>query len=241
MALHRSQTRYGMKVKLEMRFFHILPSYETELNPIMTSLVGNRTFLNSFQIGSLLDGMCHICTWLGEFNRLMQLNSDYICLQVNCFRFIQAFVLQLVIQVQFLQCHITSRCITYVLRHTQCDHVTYSSQCSVVKRDSYSGSHGCILSWLFLLPLQFVMEYSSSSYLVHNARIYVSGEPDYFWMVFDCQSGRIQDIGRDSAPIDQFGANRKQDCGGRRLLPGFHESHIHVSSIADLERLVNLR
>ncbi len=69
--------------------------------------------------------------------------------------------------------------------------------------------------------------------MIHNARIYVSGEDDYTWLIFDQESGYIVNIGRDPPRLDDFDPEQRQDCGGRRILPGLQESHIHVSSVGE--------
>ncbi len=68
----------------------------------------------------------------------------------------------------------------------------------------------------------------------------MSGDEDYTWMTVDTKSGYIYDIGRDAPPLQDFDQERRQDCEGRRILPGLQESHIHVSNIGKYKLAVQL-
>ncbi len=59
-------------------------------------------------------------------------------------------------------------------------------------------------------------------------------------MIFDRNSGYISEIGKDIPPIQDFAPECRQDCGGRRILPGLQESHIHVSSIGKFKLSIQL-
>lgn len=67
--------------------------------------------------------------------------------------------------------------------------------------------------------------------LIHNAKIYLSGQPDLTWMLYSTATGYIQEVGCSDPPLSRVTQDKQLDCGQRRVLPGLQESHIHVSSI----------
>ena len=63
--------------------------------------------------------------------------------------------------------------------------------------------------------------------LFKNARIWRSSQhPFATWMLINKENGYIAKIG-DGAPPE---CSENIDVGGKVILPGFHEAHIHVSS-----------
>lgn len=64
--------------------------------------------------------------------------------------------------------------------------------------------------------------------LFYNAKIYQSGREDQTWLTFHNGNGFIIDVGKHNPPVDQFPEERRKDCDGRRILPGLHDSHLHV-------------
>jgi len=81
---------------------------------------------------------------------------------------------------------------------------------------------------------------SNSIQLVYNARIWQSAEEDMTWMTFSADSGRIAAVGRHDPPLDDFPPNRRRDVSGRRIIPGLHESHIHVTGVGRRLRSVDV-
>ncbi len=77
--------------------------------------------------------------------------------------------------------------------------------------------------------------------LIYNARIYVSGEQDNTWMVWDENSGYITGIGTGEPPLADLASGDRHDCRGRRVLPGLQESHVHVSQIARVQQGISFR
>ena len=55
------------------------------------------------------------------------------------------------------------------------------------------------------------------------------------------KTGRIIQLGTENPPVSDFGAADKQDYGGQRILPGLHDSHIHVSSVGQAIMSVQLK
>ena len=64
--------------------------------------------------------------------------------------------------------------------------------------------------------------------LIYNAKIYHSGNVDNTWMVFNRSTGFIDCVGKEDPPLHSFREDRKVNYDGRRILPGLHESHIHI-------------
>ena len=75
--------------------------------------------------------------------------------------------------------------------------------------------------------------------LISNAKIWVSGLPDFNWMIINVKTGYVVDIGRNSCPTSTLFLNHI-DINGRRIFPGFHDSHIHVSLYGELLNNLNL-
>lgn len=69
--------------------------------------------------------------------------------------------------------------------------------------------------------------------LVDNARIWISGHPDFNWMIISTNTGYVCDVGR-LGDQHRFKWTKQIDMGGRRIFPGFHDSHLHVSILGDL-------
>ena len=71
---------------------------------------------------------------------------------------------------------------------------------------------------------------SASLKLVYNSKIWVSDSIERHWFTFNPSSGRVIDIGTNPHPKkDDY--KEAIDAGSCRIFPGFHESHIHVSSL----------
>ena len=77
--------------------------------------------------------------------------------------------------------------------------------------------------------------------LFYNAKLWVSGKGDKSWMIVDPEKGIVVDIGSDLPPKDKFSEDQTKDCGGRRILPGIHDSHLHVSYLGDSINSVDLQ
>lgn len=74
--------------------------------------------------------------------------------------------------------------------------------------------------------------YEEKLILVFNAKIYNSdSENDFEWMVFDEISGYIRKIGTGKPDLSDLTIANSFDMNGQRILPGLHDSHIHVSNI----------
>lgn len=85
---------------------------------------------------------------------------------------------------------------------------------------------------------------NANCHLVYNARIWQSGvdrQMDMTWMLFDTDTGYITSVGTDSPPIECLPESRRTDCGGCRILPGLHDSHIHVGLFGRACNSVDLR
>ena len=79
--------------------------------------------------------------------------------------------------------------------------------------------------------------------LLYNARIWQSGVADVAdktWIIFNAATGYITSIGVDNPPLDLVPDNQRTDLGGRRILPGLQESHIHISALGQLMNSVDL-
>lgn len=81
---------------------------------------------------------------------------------------------------------------------------------------------------------------SDSIQLVYNPRIWQSAGDDMTWMTFSTGSGCIAAVGRHDPPLDEFPPNRRRDVSGRRIIPGLHESHIHVAYVGRQLRSVDV-
>jgi len=87
---------------------------------------------------------------------------------------------------------------------------------------------------------------SENVHLVYNARIYQSGsedDDDMTWMTFDEVSGVITAVGRqDPTPsLERFPPDRRRDADGRRIIPGLHDSHVHLAYLGSQLRTVDLK
>ena len=82
---------------------------------------------------------------------------------------------------------------------------------------------------------------SDSFQLVFNARIWQSPGEDTTWMTFSTDSGYITAVGRHDPPVDKFPPNRRRDIKGRRIIPGLHESHLHLTYLGRQLNLVDLK
>jgi len=81
-------------------------------------------------------------------------------------------------------------------------------------------------------------------HLVYNARIWQSGvdeQRDKTWMMFNVDTGFIASTGIDDPPINSVPDNQRTDCNGRRILPGLHESHIHIGLLGRSLNSVDLQ
>lgn len=69
-------------------------------------------------------------------------------------------------------------------------------------------------------------------FLAYNARIW-SGDPksDYVWFTFNIATGYIEEVGSCNPPVTDFDVTHRRDYAGRRIFPGFHESHIHLGGL----------
>ncbi|CAD5117525.1 DgyrCDS6291 [Dimorphilus gyrociliatus] len=74
--------------------------------------------------------------------------------------------------------------------------------------------------------------YTEKLICIFNAKIYNSdSETDFEWMLFDEISGYIKRIGVGKPDLSGLTISNSIDIGGQRILPGLHDSHIHVSNI----------
>ncbi|CAH1795169.1 unnamed protein product [Owenia fusiformis] len=76
--------------------------------------------------------------------------------------------------------------------------------------------------------------------LVYNARIWQSGGEDASWMVFSTTTGLIKTLGRADPPLKAPDVSCSIDYKGKRIFPGFHDSHIHVSLLGQAMRNIEL-
>lgn len=75
--------------------------------------------------------------------------------------------------------------------------------------------------------------------VIKNGRIWCSANAARMsWMVIDADTGYITHIGDGDVP--DMGSCDVIDVGGKLVLPGFHESHIHVSSLGKVLSGANL-
>jgi len=82
---------------------------------------------------------------------------------------------------------------------------------------------------------------SDNIQLVYNARIWQSAGADVTWMTFNTVSGYITAVGRHDPPLDKFPPNRRRDASDSRIIPGLHDSHLHVTLLGRQLRSVDLR
>ncbi|ELU03691.1 hypothetical protein CAPTEDRAFT_206365 [Capitella teleta] len=70
--------------------------------------------------------------------------------------------------------------------------------------------------------------------LVVNAQIW-SGKigGDFSWMRYNPSSGYITEVGRGAPPPKET-ATKVKDFHGKRIFPGFHESHLHLGHLGNL-------
>jgi len=78
-------------------------------------------------------------------------------------------------------------------------------------------------------------------HLVYNARIWQSSGDDMSWMTFNTDTGDITAAGRHDPPLDRFPPSRRHDVTDRRIVPGLHESHAHVTYLGQRLRYVDLK
>jgi predicted amidohydrolase YtcJ len=81
-------------------------------------------------------------------------------------------------------------------------------------------------------------------HLVYNARILqsgMSGQMDLTWMLFNTDTGYIISVGTENPPTDCVPESRRTDFGGFRILPGLHDSHIHIGLLGRSLNSVDLR
>jgi len=76
--------------------------------------------------------------------------------------------------------------------------------------------------------------------LLYNAKIYQSSREDSSWMTFHSGNGYIADVGQGSPPLNDFPDALRKDCNGRRILPGLHDSHLHVEKHGLMRNSLNL-
>lgn len=77
--------------------------------------------------------------------------------------------------------------------------------------------------------------------LIENARIWTPGQPEFDWMTIYSNTGYVQNVGNGDPNKHAAVANAtKIDMGGRRILPGLHDSHLHVSMLGELLSNLNL-
>ena len=51
------------------------------------------------------------------------------------------------------------------------------------------------------------------------------------WMTFNTETGCITAVGRHDPPLDEFPPNLRHDVCGGRIIPGLHDSHLHVTGL----------
>ena len=79
-----------------------------------------------------------------------------------------------------------------------------------------------------------VDEHAQCTFLAYNARVWdCDRTEDNTWFVVDTTSGYITDVGKINPPMETFSENRRIDYKGRRIFPGFHESHIHLGLLGE--------
>jgi len=86
------------------------------------------------------------------------------------------------------------------------------------------------------------------TFLLYNAKIWTSGcTQDSTWMTFSSASGLVDQIGRGvppSAVLVVIPESRRVDGMQRRVLPGLHESHLHVAmygqTLVDIQLVVRV-
>ena len=76
--------------------------------------------------------------------------------------------------------------------------------------------------------------------LVYNARIWQSPGDDMTWMTFNTDSGYITAVGRDDPPLDKFPSDHRHDVHSSRIIPGLHESHLHLTFLGRQLHYVDL-
>ena len=77
--------------------------------------------------------------------------------------------------------------------------------------------------------------------LLYNARIWQSSGDDMTWMTFSPRSGLISGVGRHKPPpLDLFPPDRRRDVTGRRIIPGLHDSHVHLTYLGRRLRSLDL-
>lgn len=77
--------------------------------------------------------------------------------------------------------------------------------------------------------------------LLYNAKVYQSSGKSVTWMTFNSLTGYITTIGREDPPITEFSDSDRCDCNGKLILPGLHESHLHVEKYGLFKSCLNLR
>jgi len=82
---------------------------------------------------------------------------------------------------------------------------------------------------------------SDNIQLVYNARIWQSPGDDMTWMTFNTDDGYITAVGRRDPPLHKFPPSRRRDVSGRRIIPGLHESHVHVAYLGRLLHCADLK
>jgi len=70
--------------------------------------------------------------------------------------------------------------------------------------------------------------------ILYNARIWSCAQhTDMTWLTFNSTSGYVTGVGAGDPPLLDYPEQQRIDCNGCRVLPGFHEAHIHVSWLGE--------
>lgn len=91
-----------------------------------------------------------------------------------------------------------------------------------------------------------MMSSSVRQHLVYNARIWqpeCSNQSELVtWMQFNTETGLITATGSGNPPlVSDIPDSQRTDLGGRRILPGLHDSHLHVGFYGESLCSVDLR
>ncbi|ESO01365.1 hypothetical protein HELRODRAFT_192311 [Helobdella robusta] len=80
-------------------------------------------------------------------------------------------------------------------------------------------------------------------HLAYNAQIYSTPPQRQYntWMVFSKVTGFIESVGSVDAPVDEFKDDQKTDYQNKLILPGFHDSHLHLESYGESLLKLNLK
>ena len=82
----------------------------------------------------------------------------------------------------------------------------------------------------FLFTVLIRAQQPPADLVVQNANIYTVDSKRFWAQALAIKNGRLVFVGDDQSAVNYIGRNTKVvDVGGRLILPGFHDTHVHLT------------